>query len=1080
MKSNTIQIGGELISVASDGIVADAAAVKDYTNNKTQDEINRDVETELSDRYIKSETYNKNELNQMITTPETPYITVATYAELTALTEHPNGAIYRVAQYDGTQVVNNKSAEYSWDGTQYVLLAVRDYDAVLYIAQSKTDSEKAQARQNIGIQGIDDEPTPGSENLVKSGGVANYADELVFIKTDLLPTEYKSNLPTNDGGVISGAYILCRSYVYPINKWDGKVLVTTEFNGTTNTDYNQVSYISLYDGDGVQLYASEVLTNPKPRVLECDLTQYPTATVLHVTAPVPAPPTLHATVTFYEEKYLRAVRGDDFVKKTDIVDSLDSDDAQKPLSAKQGKVLNQNINDVSESVSTISEKVDDIDFSTVYNWRENGAVDDFYQGANITGRGNVIASNSKIYKLIVNIGNYSEYSQITKVKLQLFKDNLEGEVLTTKIVDFEYTGTDFHDVEFDLTDSPILYTGEIYCTIQTDSTHPKFSLISSSEYGYSAQQSYSTSTDFDTPNFVYTSGALKILHVKLAYEELYVLDVNTDNIEDGAVTEEKLSEDVQDKLNTPSSYKGIKVQLPSEIVVAAGSVLQLFYRGIVTAVNPYNYNIEVIAMNRGTSTSAGIALPRYYQLSVSDYCNIHKYTDQPLPTGSAVQISYPLVNSDGNFWVKDVETSDATETARLQAILSPMNDGSKVTLYIQDGSNYTTWDIERRKKNVNALFDFTLNVRDNNNDIIDTATSVIRTFSVPSLPITQKNILIFGASVIAKGYVANELRRRLTLTSGSFITPIEPMGLGLPNINFIGRKTGTAVNDIHQEATGGWNWGTYATPGTPRYRFYVTDGSGENVGVDETFTISGLTFTVKEKNITNGDGNFSCTYTGTQSGDVPETGSITFQGGVVNYSSRVAETTNPFWNPNKVGGAGIDFKFYTDTYCNGSTIDILVSHCGVNDIAGNTWNKDATINSIKAIARAYKEYCINNNVDGKFIISSIAVPDPTGGFGINYFAVGPMSNYYQAVKKLFELATIFETISKDDEFSSFVVYAPVMPESDGENMYPQAETNVNNRNTKKEIIGQNAYHPEELGHKIIADSIYQSICDVLQ
>ena len=37
--------------------------------------------------------------------------------------------------------------------------------------QSLTSEEKAQALSNIGISGIDDVPTHGSDNLVKSGGV---------------------------------------------------------------------------------------------------------------------------------------------------------------------------------------------------------------------------------------------------------------------------------------------------------------------------------------------------------------------------------------------------------------------------------------------------------------------------------------------------------------------------------------------------------------------------------------------------------------------------------------------------------------------------------------------------------------------------------------------------------------------------------------------------------------------------------------------------------------------------------------------------------------------------------------------
>ena len=781
------------------------------------------------------------------------------------------------------------------------------------------------------------------------------------------------------------------------------------------------------------------------------------------------------------------------IKTTDIVDNLTTDDSNKVLSAKQGKVLNQSITEVAGNLTSLGEDVESIkktlesSISKEYEWEENATKDGVYAATTISGRGNVIASNTKIYKVVVNIGNNNSAYPITRVKMQLRKDTHYGGVLASKIVDFPYTytDTDFHDLEFDFSDNPITYEGEIYCTVQCDSTYAKFSIIKASDYTYSAKCTYLTSIDFDNPGKWQDSSSVRPLYANIADKEITRLEIKTDNIEDEAVTEEKLSEDVQEKLNTPSGYSGIKANLPAEIVVAAGSRLQLFYRGIVSAINPYDYNVEVSVYNRTTGKSEGYALPRYYQLDVLDYCVINAKTTgiETEPTGENVtEISYPITNLAGGrqYYVKDIVTTDSTETSRVQRILAQLNNGDIHRMYMLDGTTYTVWNITR-KTNVGLLYDLTVKVRDNNNDIIDTATSVIRTIPIPSSPATQKNILLFGASVASKGLIADELRRRLTLTSGTITSTTNPLGIGLTNIGFIGRVTGYVVTDIHQEATGGWSWGTFAGQGEPRYRFYVTDGSGESVGVNETFVIAGLTFTVKEKNITNGDGNFSCTYTGTQSGDVPTTGTISFQSGNVNYSSKRAESTgNPFWNPNKAGGAGIDFKFYADTYCNGATVDILISHCGVNDIAGATWNKNNTINSIKAIAMAYKQYCIDNSIDGKFILSSIAVPDPTGGFGINYYADGAVSNYYIALRKLFELAQIFEDIANDDEFSSFVVHATVMPESDGENMYPQSERDVNNRNTKKEMIGTNAFHPEDLGHKIIADGIYQSVCDVLQ
>lgn len=182
--AETIKIAGELESTATGNKVADIANIKDKTKgDKSQAEINAEHETALAERYTKAETYSKLQLDNMITTPETICKDYDTYAEMEAETEHPNGAIYRVANYDGTQAVTNKYAEYSWDGTQYKLMAVRDY-------------------------GIDDEPTAGSDNLVKSGAVEKY---LAKDKNVINNPEGTSGYITVNGEIVaSDSYIVVR------------------------------------------------------------------------------------------------------------------------------------------------------------------------------------------------------------------------------------------------------------------------------------------------------------------------------------------------------------------------------------------------------------------------------------------------------------------------------------------------------------------------------------------------------------------------------------------------------------------------------------------------------------------------------------------------------------------------------------------------------------------------------------------------------------------------------------------------------------------------------------------------------
>lgn len=144
-------IPARLKSAVVGGHVAGAADIIDDAKGKTQNQINAEVDEELTDRYTKDETYNKTELNNLITTPDQEYVTVTATDQTTAVTDvlPATGAadtIYRVGNWDGTQYNTGAYTEYSWNGSIYVKLSKKQ-------------------------PGIDDEPTVGSDNLVKSSGI---------------------------------------------------------------------------------------------------------------------------------------------------------------------------------------------------------------------------------------------------------------------------------------------------------------------------------------------------------------------------------------------------------------------------------------------------------------------------------------------------------------------------------------------------------------------------------------------------------------------------------------------------------------------------------------------------------------------------------------------------------------------------------------------------------------------------------------------------------------------------------------------------------------------------------------------
>lgn len=683
----------------------------------------------------------------------------------------------------------------------------------------------------------------------------------------------------------------------------------------------------------------------------------------------------------------------------ELVNNLTTDDATKALSAAQGVVLDGKISQLGQEVDTIQEDITRIAPGEKELLTMNASYDATNSSTVITGIAFALCENKTIYKILFRLGNRNyQGSPISAIKVTLRKDDIDGDLLATKMVQFSASDNSLHDVVADFSDAPVTYSGFIFCLIQADGLL-KHGDIALSNY-FEGQKRYITSTGGYEEGVTGVWGLASsatisfVAYAKYVYAVVPALSVKTEDIEDYAITTEKVADGAitRDKLaEDVNPEAGVAVYLPKDIYAVPGSRLQLFYRGIIAAVDPYLYNIEVSVYNTTTGLTAGAAYPRYYQL-------------------------------------------DATQD----------NVGD---------------------------YSLTINVRNNSNEIIATGASTIHIIAVPSTPVTQKNILTFGASVVSYGFIVKELERRLTTSTGGD-KPSNPTGINISNIAFIGRKTGSIETSVHQEATGGLGWANYASAGTNRYRFFISEG-GDTIVLNETFAYSGITFTVKEKNITGGEGNISCSFTG--SGTVPASGTLPLASGDVDYTSWVLENTSPFFNANT---NQIDFANYSTLYCGGAIIDILLSHLGVNSMSGSTWDLDAILANIKTIARAFHSY----NSSGKFIISTIAVPDPTGGFGYNYHADGAVSNYYTIVRRFFLFAQAIEELAQDAEFSGYVVHCPVMPECDGEWMYPKYEMQVNNRNTTKEKIGANAYHPSTsnpIGYYMIADAIYQTLCTVI-
>lgn len=196
--------------------VSGARDIYDDEKEKSQEQINKDVDDTLgnhqeqldnkynkSEVYKKDETYSKTQLNNLITTPEVNYVNVDATDQTTAVTDvlPATGAantIYKVGKWDGTQYNTGKYTEYAWDGTSYIPLATRDH-------------------------GVDNKPSNGSENFVKSGGVDN-ADVSIIKQLSTEITSYTSANYAIQGNGNFGTGDVYKHGVIAVNEGDTYII----------------------------------------------------------------------------------------------------------------------------------------------------------------------------------------------------------------------------------------------------------------------------------------------------------------------------------------------------------------------------------------------------------------------------------------------------------------------------------------------------------------------------------------------------------------------------------------------------------------------------------------------------------------------------------------------------------------------------------------------------------------------------------------------------------------------------------------------------------------------------------------
>ena len=319
-----------LLAAKQNELTFDTAPTAGSTNPVTSGGVKTAIDTEKAraeaaeaDRYTKAETYSKNEIDGLVSTPHQEYVTVATYASLPA--SGSTDTIYRVSSYDGanSQVDDTVYSEYAWDGTQYVFLCVKSqieevFDITVYNNNTKyadlaaalgvdganipatlrrggmsvkfvqsSDNNYVQARcianefttDVAKWQCVDEEPRGGSRNLIESNAVYEVETSTNKKIGGIVYEETKNTSilsPHAFGNVITISLIDAGVYVGDIVDLDIQTDNTITYNlyytkaeGRTGiagllTGNNTIeNYIIPSDATGLQIYITEGATNNK-------------------------------------------------------------------------------------------------------------------------------------------------------------------------------------------------------------------------------------------------------------------------------------------------------------------------------------------------------------------------------------------------------------------------------------------------------------------------------------------------------------------------------------------------------------------------------------------------------------------------------------------------------------------------------------------------------------------------------------------------------------------------------------------------------------------------------------------------
>lgn len=309
---------------------------------------------------------------------------------------------------------------------------------------------------------------------------------------------------------------------------------------------------------------------------------------------------------------------------------------------------------------------------------------------------------------------------------------------------------------------------------------------------------------------------------------------------------------------------------------------------------------------------------------------------------------------------------------------------------------------------------------------------------------------------------------------GDYLVPVTTEKPTNPTVTPIGTRGTTGK---FQEGRGGWKWSDWGTAGRTFYRFNVT-GLASPPALNDVYTQSGTTYTVREINISSGTGYFSCERTGT--GTPAASGTLTKSSGTgsasISYTSTTTVPGNPFWNATT---SRLDVASYLST--NSFTLDsnsVVSIMLGTNDAFGTV--NGAALLGIKANAdsliAAFRAAVPRIRIALCLVIPPASSQDAAGS---NYFTGQTRDQTFENIRALNDYL-----ISQYDNATARAQNTYVLPTHgyyDSRYNCQKTTAYANARNTSDIVTLQNnLVHPSTAGYYQIGDCLYGFIKFITQ